>query len=188
MTTTLPPDPTSQLALLEAVGRAQREYILTADVRASLSIVLDAVCTLANGRAALVATGGSEVGPAVEIEASVGMSDEDAVTVGRAALDAGGVIFISAHLGDWEALLTYHQRLDRELLLLSKRLSNPLAQALWDRSRSGAPRRLDQGARARQLIEHLKSGGCVADVLDQHDPRAKARRLLFFGREASTSP
>ena len=104
------------------------------------------------------------------------------------ALNEGGVIFVSAHLGDWEALLTCHERLSRELLLLSKRLSNPLAQALWDRSRAQAPRRLDRGPRAGRLIAHLRSGGCVADVLDQHDPRAKARRLKFFGHEASTSP
>jgi len=104
------------------------------------------------------------------------------------ALQRGGVVFVSAHMGDWEQLLTLHKRLNRELLLLSKRFHHPLAQAIWDRSRAEAPTRLDQGARARLLVEHLRRGGCVADVIDQHDPRPKARKLLFFGRDAWTSP
>lgn len=105
-----------------------------------------------------------------------------------ALTQGGGVVFVSAHMGDWESLLTLHHTLDRGLILLSKRFSHPLAQALWDRSRVQAPVRFDEGARARALIDHLKAGGYVADVIDQHDPRPKARRLLFFGQEASTSP
>ena len=104
------------------------------------------------------------------------------------ALQRGGVVFVSAHMGDWEQLLTVHQQLDRALLLLSKRFRHPLAQAIWDRSRARAPVRLDRGERAKVLVEHLRRGGCVADVIDQHDPRAKARRVPFFGREAMTSP
>jgi len=119
-------------------------------------------------------------------------SHEQVTIIGREhltrALAEGGVVFASGHLGDWEQLLTLHALTGREVFLLSKRFKSPLAQALWDRSRAQAPTRLDQGPRALQLIEHLKSGGCVADVIDQHDPRAKARRLCFMGQEASISP
>jgi len=119
-------------------------------------------------------------------------SQDQVTIIGREhltrALARGGVVFASGHLGDWEQLLTLHALTGREVLLLSKRFKSALAQTLWDWSRAHAPTRLDQGPRALQLIEHLKSGGCVADVIDQHDPRAKARRLCFMGQEASISP
>ena len=104
------------------------------------------------------------------------------------ALAIGGVVFVSAHLGDWERLLTLHNVIDQEVLILSKRFTHRFAQQLWDASRKNAPTRLDRGARAKQLIQHLRAGGCVADVIDQHDPRPKARRLPFFGIDAATSP
>lgn len=104
------------------------------------------------------------------------------------ALARGGIVFVSAHMGDWENLLHLHHHLNRELLILSKRLSNPFAQTLWDASRRSAPPRSDQGSRAQFLVKHLQNGGCLADVIDQHDPRAKARRIPFFGRSACTSP
>jgi KDO2-lipid IV(A) lauroyltransferase len=104
------------------------------------------------------------------------------------ALEQGGVVLVSIHLGDWESLLQLHQLTQREVHLLSKRFRHPLAQALWDASRAGGPVRQDQGPRAKALIKALKRGACVVDVLDQHDPRPKARSLPFFGHLAQTSP
>jgi lauroyl/myristoyl acyltransferase len=105
------------------------------------------------------------------------------------ALERGrGVILFSAHLGSWETLLCLSQLIERPLWLISKRFSSTLAQMIWDQARKVAPPRLDRGARARFILNALKRGEGVIDLLDQHDPRPKALSLPFLGHPAYTSP
>ena len=104
------------------------------------------------------------------------------------AFNAGrGVVVVSAHLGAWEDLMRLGQWLGRPVYVISKQMKSRLAQHLWDRSRRQAPARLDRGARGRIAAKTLRSGGVIADVLDQHDPRPRAITLNFLGREAQTS-
>ena len=106
----------------------------------------------------------------------------------ESALDSSrGLIVLSAHIGAWEELISLGTWIDRPVMVISKRMSNPVAQWFWDRSRREGPRRLDQGQRARAIINLLKQGGVIADVLDQHDPRSSALSISFLGRSAQTS-
>ena len=120
------------------------------------------------------------------------LRDRGVRVVGEAHLNQAlsstrGVMIISAHLGAWEELVELGSWLDRPVWVISKRFKTGLAQYLWDRSRQDSPPRLDRGPRARAAKRALKSGAIVADVLDQHDPRTGASRLLFLGRPAWTS-
>ena len=106
----------------------------------------------------------------------------------RALLGEGrGLLVVSGHLGDFEGLLALHLLLGRPVWLLSRRFSSQVAQGLWDASRAAAPPRLDRGARARWVVERLRAGEVVVDVIDQHDPRPSALWLPFFGVHASVS-
>lgn len=100
-----------------------------------------------------------------------------------------GVLICSAHIGNWELLLRTGVLSERSVHVLSKRLSSPWAQKIWDALRRGTPRRHDLASqnRARSLLKALSRGEIVADVLDQHDPSARALRLPFFREKASTS-
>ena len=98
-----------------------------------------------------------------------------------------GVIALSAHLGDFEALIHLSQLLRKPSGLISKRMTNRIAQSIWDFSRRRGPKRFDQGNRALTIIKSLKRGQLIADVLDQHDPRPNALTLSFLGRPAKTS-
>ena len=99
-----------------------------------------------------------------------------------------GFILFSAHLGNWEQLIHLGRIVGVPIWIISKRFSHPLAQAAWDQTRLKSPPRLDQGSRARKILRALKNGEIIGDVLDQHDPRAKALHLSFLGRPAWTSP
>jgi lauroyl/myristoyl acyltransferase len=162
-----------ELAFGASLSQAEREVLLK---ESYTHLALTALCALRRAGA-----------PSPLKEPPLKIEGEEHL---QQALERGGVVLLSIHLGDWEQLLRAHALLDREVVLLSKRLSHPVAHALWEASRRGAPARLDSAhpSRASQLIERLRLGGCVADVLDQHDPRPKARWLPFFGRLASTSP
>ena len=98
-----------------------------------------------------------------------------------------GIIFVSAHLGSWEILAKASYGINRPVWLISKRMSHPWAQWVWNGLRLKTPKRLDHGWRARFIIKALKRGEIVVDVLDQHDPRPQSRSLLFFNQSAWTS-
>ena len=97
------------------------------------------------------------------------------------------LIFMSAHIGAWEELIHLGTLLDRKTLLLSKRMKLKTIQWLWDKSRRKFLPRIDQGQRARLIMNLLQEGGAIADVLDQHSSSKKAIPCRFLGRLAATS-
>ncbi len=113
--------------------------------------------------------------------------EEDVARLRALLAEGRGLVVVSGHLGDFEGLLALHRLLGRPVWLLSRRFSSQVAQGLWDASRAAAPPRLDRGARARWVVERLRAGEVVVDVIDQHDPRPSALWLPFFGVRASVS-
>ena len=98
-----------------------------------------------------------------------------------------GLFLVSAHLGSWEILAKASQWIKKPTWLISKRMSVLWIQSIWDLLRLKSPRRLDQGWRARFILQALKRGEVVADVLDQHDARTRSCQLSFFYQPAWTS-
>jgi lauroyl/myristoyl acyltransferase len=98
-----------------------------------------------------------------------------------------GLIFVSAHLGAWEELILLGNLMQRPMFLLSKRMKIGWLQKLWDVSRKHSAQRLDEGFRAKTIVESLRKGALLADVLDQHCPDKKALKCIFMGRLAATS-
>lgn len=106
----------------------------------------------------------------------------------RAALAQGrGVLVLSAHLGNFEALVRAAGRFDVPVSVLTKRFSAQGAQRGWQALRRGGPRFLGAGS-ARAVVAALSRGEIVADVLDQHAPPGRAVWVPFFGRPAATLP
>ena len=99
-----------------------------------------------------------------------------------------GMIFVSAHIGAWEDLIDLGQVLNKPTYLLSKRMKIKWLQSLWEASRTGNITRLDQGFRAKKIIDALNEGSIIADVLDQHCPSDHSILCNFLGRQAATSP
>ena len=105
------------------------------------------------------------------------------------ALEAGrGVIFITAHLGNWELLVRGGALVDAPVMVVSKTLKSRLAQGLWMSTRAGGAEIVFPQGAARKLVAQLRGNGVVGYVLDQHTPSERAVWLPFFGRPAATSP
>ncbi len=112
---------------------------------------------------------------------------------GQAHLDAAlargrGVIFVTAHLGNWELLVRSSALVNGSVMVVSKALKSSLAHRLWMKQRRGGAEIVFPTGSARRLVAHLRRNGVVGYVLDQHTPSDRAVWLPFFGRPAATSP
>jgi KDO2-lipid IV(A) lauroyltransferase len=91
----------------------------------------------------------------------------------EAARQAGGVLLVSGHFGQWEAVRGVLKARGIEAGALYRPFKNPwlersylghledMGQPIFNRDRSGL----------RELVRHLKSGGVVCVLLDQHTKR-----------------
>ncbi len=107
----------------------------------------------------------------------------------EAAQEQGrGVLFLSAHLGNWELLLRLGAAFGPPLWVISRRFKIDRLQRLWLRLREGGTRVLNAKGSGRAALRALKRGELLAFVLDQHDPSPRALAISFLGRPAATSP
>lgn len=118
------------------------------------------------------------------------VSDNGVVGDVGALLEEGhGLILVTAHMGNWEAL-GFHAASsfpDHQGAAIAKRNSNPEFQKLAERMRGRTGMEtFYQDDSPRAAIRHLAKGGFLAVVPDQ-DMRALAGIFLpFFGRDAYT--
>ena len=117
----------------------------------------------------------------------LGVKVDSKLDLGNLIDEQRGLIFMSAHIGAWEELIHLGTILERKTFVLSRRMKIKVIQWLWDKSRRSFLPRMDQGQRAKLIINTLNQGGAIADVLDQHSPSKKAITCQFLGRSASTS-
>jgi Kdo2-lipid IVA lauroyltransferase/acyltransferase len=108
----------------------------------------------------------------------------------RALAGGRGVLFLTAHLGNWELMAVVCTLLGYRLLPVARPLDNPWINHLVDRirSRHGSTviSKKDESA-PRALIQALHDGCCVGILLDQNMAPYDGVFVNFFGRPACTS-
>jgi KDO2-lipid IV(A) lauroyltransferase len=114
----------------------------------------------------------------------------DEFEVGRQRLrelyeKAGGIIFVTPHLGNWEIFLRLAQLAEVPLVIVARPLDNPLLEKLVTRSRTATGQRIIYKKNAMFAMEEaLRQGRCVGILADQSSRGIPAS---FFGRPAYTT-
>ena len=105
----------------------------------------------------------------------------------RRVLPTGGVIALTAHLGNWEILAPVMAAHGIPIAVVHRARENPLVEELVERLRAvGDVELLPRGSAARGTLRALRAGRVVAMPLDQNAPRREGVFVPFFGRLAST--
>jgi phosphatidylinositol dimannoside acyltransferase len=141
---------------------------------------LDAVETLANYAACFaeaIASGRKDATPRLIVQGKERLA---------AALERGGVVLVTAHVGPWELTA---QLLGRDhaanVLLVMEREPNAEARELQDRYRYERGLRVlhigQHPTDALPLIAHLKQGGVAALQLDRVPPSGRVLSMSLFG-------
>lgn len=142
---------------------------------------LDAADTLANYAscfAEAMATGRPDASPRVKVHGAERL---------RAALQLGGVVLVTAHVGPWELTA---QLLGSDLavdaVLVMEREPNAAARELQDSYRSQRGLKVlhigEHPTDALPLIAHLKKGGVAALQLDRVPPSGRVFSVSLFGQ------
>ncbi|HUJ78786.1 MAG TPA: lysophospholipid acyltransferase family protein [Nitrospiria bacterium] len=107
------------------------------------------------------------------------------------ALAAGrGVLFLTAHLGNWELMAVVCNLLGYRLYPVARPLDNPWLNRLIDRIRSRHGSTViskKEESAPRDLIHALRDGACVGILLDQNMATYDGVFVNFFGRPACTA-
>jgi KDO2-lipid IV(A) lauroyltransferase len=99
-----------------------------------------------------------------------------------------GVIFLTAHIGNWELGGLALAEQSGSLLSIARALDNPLLERHLSRIRHHLGQTVaDRKGALRHIIQHLRSGGVVGLLIDQNQ-RKDGVFVDFFGRLASTTP
>ena len=114
----------------------------------------------------------------------VDYSPADEATLGSLMARGRGVIFASAHLGNWEMLAGFGPRIGIGLSVLYKAPTNPYLDGFLRRIR-GTNRLLDIDRDLPAVLNRLRGGKAVALLFDEN-ARGRGVRLPFFGFSAST--
>ena len=107
----------------------------------------------------------------------------------RAAHEKGkGVIFITAHLGNWELMAAFYGLIGYPLDIVVRDLDNKGTDDFvrWTRTRSGN-RVVPKEKSMRGLLRTLKKGGVVGILLDQNVTWSEGVFVNFFGKPACTN-
>ncbi len=102
----------------------------------------------------------------------------------------GGVVFISAHLGNWElAPLLVASAFKRPMALVARRV-RPRLLDRWVtdlRTRFGS-RVIDKRGGLAQMVRSLRGGMPLGLLIDQGTKRSEGVKVRFFGHAASATP
>ncbi len=106
----------------------------------------------------------------------------------RAQEKGKGVLFLTAHFGNWELGSFAHGVYGHPVAFVVRRLDNPLLGSLIDsyRCMSGG-RSIDKEDFARQVLRALRRGESVGVLMDQNMMANEGVFVEFFGRPASTT-
>jgi len=100
-----------------------------------------------------------------------------------------GVLLMTAHIGNWEALAQAPVLRGKPVSFVARPLDNPYLEREIRRIRERFGNRtiMKRGA-ARQLIRTLRSGGVTGLLIDQRVHPNEGRAYDFFGHPAYTTP
>ncbi len=107
----------------------------------------------------------------------------------RRALDGGrGVIFVSAHVGNWELLAQRVAAEGFDAVTLARASPNPfIGRWLVQRRARAGVETINRGdpKAARKILSALKRGALLGVLIDQ-DTKVRSVHVPFFGRSAAT--
>ncbi|MDX1981655.1 MAG: lysophospholipid acyltransferase family protein [Bryobacteraceae bacterium] len=96
-----------------------------------------------------------------------------------------GVLFYTAHLGNWELSAFAHGLMSEPMCVMVRPLDNPLLNALASRYRTGSGNRiLDKKDSARDVLKALKANLAVGILADQNASLTEGVFVDFFGVKA----
>ena len=99
-----------------------------------------------------------------------------------------GVLFLTAHLGNWELSALSHGFFGHPLHILVRRLDNPYLDRLVWRYRSLSGNRIiEKNDSPRSLLEALRGNQAVGMLIDQNAAPDNGVFVNFFGVEACAS-
>jgi KDO2-lipid IV(A) lauroyltransferase len=136
-------------------------------------------------------------GVAAELLHAMGHGPQDALSrietegaeVARAAFASErGVVFLTAHLGNWEWAALGTGALGIPTGVIARPLDNPLLDAPLTRLRtSNGNSVIGKRDAAREMLRSLRSGASIGILNDQHARPPDAVTAPFFGQPAATS-
>jgi KDO2-lipid IV(A) lauroyltransferase len=104
------------------------------------------------------------------------------------ALETGGVLVASAHLGSWELFAEVMARKRIKLSAVVRPLEGAFnARVVDGRTQSGLELILQRGALGN-MIKAVRRGRCVVQLIDQSLPAEAGVFVPFFGRPTITTP
>ena len=103
----------------------------------------------------------------------------------RARARGKGVLFATAHLGNWELSAFAHALLAEPLNIVVRPLDNPYIDSLVERRRTLSGNRLiDKTDAARSILRALRKGAAVGVLIDQNSSASEGVFVDFFGVKA----
>ncbi len=97
-----------------------------------------------------------------------------------------GVLFATAHLGNWELSAFAHALLTAPMHVVVRPLDNPLVDALIENRRMGSGNRIiGKRELARRILRALSANEAVGILVDQNTSVEEGVFVDFFGRKAS---
>jgi KDO2-lipid IV(A) lauroyltransferase len=96
-----------------------------------------------------------------------------------------GVLFATAHLGNWELSAHAHALMTGSMSVLVRPLDNPFIDALVERRRAGSGNQvLVKTDSARSILKALKENRAVGILIDQNASPENGVFIDFFGEKA----
>jgi KDO2-lipid IV(A) lauroyltransferase len=106
----------------------------------------------------------------------------------RAKERGNGVLFATAHLGNWELSAFAHALLTEKMNIVVRPLDNPLLDALVETRRAlSGNMLLSKRDFARTILHALRDNEPVGILVDQNSAGDNAAFVPFFGRQACTN-
>jgi KDO2-lipid IV(A) lauroyltransferase len=106
----------------------------------------------------------------------------------RAKEKGNGVLFATAHLGNWELSAYAHALLAEPMCVVVRPLDNPLIDDLVETRRAlSGNQLLSKRDFARSILQALKANRAVGVLVDQNSAPENAAFVPFFGKPACTN-
>ncbi len=107
----------------------------------------------------------------------------------RAEKAGNGVLLMTAHIGNWEALAQTLPLRGKPVSFVARPLDNPYLEGEIRRMRERfGNRTIPKRGAARQLIRTLRNGGITGLLIDQRVHPNEGKAYEFFGHPAYTTP
>ena len=98
-----------------------------------------------------------------------------------------GVLYLTAHLGNWELMALAHSLKLSPVTIIARPLNNPLLETVLKRFRLGwGTRIIPKKGALREVLRCLKAGEAIGYMLDQNTAKDQGVFVDFFGRPACT--